>query len=84
MKVAEPAIDYGITIPVTIPSIGNYSVENLTRELTEFAMQLVASKKGTKEKVYSSRLMLLRSMSHNHLTSEDLASDERLAYLVNK
>ena len=38
---AETSATYGITIPVTIPSLGNYSVEKLSSELTKFAMRLV-------------------------------------------
>lgn len=39
--VAEPTTNYGITIPVTVPTMGGYTLEALTHELTEFARKLV-------------------------------------------
>lgn len=41
MMVTEPAPDYGITIPVTVPTIGGYTIEALRHELTEFAKKLI-------------------------------------------
>lgn len=84
--VAEATQPYGITIPVTIPDVGGYTLEDLKRELTAFAMRLVRS--GTKEqspaRQYSERLMHLREMSINRITTEDINNDERLEYLINK
>lgn len=36
------AYPQGITIPITLPTIGNYSVEYLKRELTDFAVKLLS------------------------------------------
>ena len=82
---AEAAPSYGITIPVTVPNMGGYSFEDLTQELTDFAMQLIrTNKKVSHRKAYSSKLQRLRSMSVNHITTDDVSKDERLAYLINK
>lgn len=51
MMAAEPAINYGITIPVTVPSTGGYTIEALKQELTEFARKLVSTHNVTMEKV---------------------------------
>lgn len=84
--VNEPSVPYGITIPVTIPTMGGYTLEALTHKLTDFALRLVAMDKDTeyKEKLYSDKLLRLRSMSRNRLTTEDISQDERLAYIINK
>lgn len=34
--------------------------------------------------LYSDKLLRLRSMSKNRLTTEDISQDERLAYIINK
>lgn len=83
---AEPLPSYGITIPVTIPTMGGYSLEYLTRELTDFAMQLIRTNKKVnhRERNYSKRLQHLRSMNINHITADDLSKDERLTYLISK
>ncbi|MCQ2093625.1 MAG: hypothetical protein MJY81_01325 [Bacteroidaceae bacterium] len=39
--VAESTVNYGITIPVTVPTMGGYSLEELKHELNEFARKLV-------------------------------------------
>lgn len=83
--VAESTQSYGITIPVTIPSLGGYSLDYLTKELTDFAMRLTRTdKKENHRKTYSAKLQRLRSMSVNHITTDDLNNDGRLAYLINK
>lgn len=41
MMVFEPAANYGITIPVTVPTMGGYTLEALRNKLTEFARKLV-------------------------------------------
>lgn len=41
MMAAEPATSYGITIPVTVPTMGGYTLEALQQKLTEFARKLV-------------------------------------------
>lgn len=83
---AESAPSYdGITIPVMVPNMGGYSFEDLTQELTDFAMRLIRTKKKVNHsKAYSARLQRLRSMSVNHITTDDVSKDERLAYLINK
>ena len=48
--VSESAPNYGITIPVTIPTMGGYTLEALRHELTEFAKKLVFSQSVTTEK----------------------------------
>lgn len=35
------AYPQGVTIPITLPTIGNYSVEYLKKELTNFAVELL-------------------------------------------
>lgn len=47
MMAAEPAPNYGITIPVTVPTIGGYTLETLRQELTEFARKLVLTPSST-------------------------------------
>jgi len=42
LMVEETPASYGITIPVTIPSIGNYTMKRLKDELTEIALRLVS------------------------------------------
>lgn len=54
MMVAESAPDYGITIPVTVPSTGGYSVEYLKKELTNFALKLLHPQ--TQEKAKNNRI----------------------------
>lgn len=43
LAVAEPTANYGITIPVTVPTMGSYTLEALKQELTEFARKLVSA-----------------------------------------
>lgn len=50
-KMAEPTTNYGITIPVIVPTMGGYSLEALKYELTEFARKLVLAQDATTEKV---------------------------------
>ena len=49
MMVTEPTPDFGITIPVTVPTMGGYTLEGLRHELTEFARKLVFTPNGTTE-----------------------------------
>lgn len=51
IMVGEPSINYGITIPVTVPTMGGYTIEALKHELTEFARKLVVTQNVTAEKV---------------------------------
>lgn len=51
MMVAESATNYGITIPVTVPTTGGYTIEALKQELTEFAKKLVSTHNVITEKV---------------------------------
>lgn len=51
MMVEEPSSDYGITIPVTVPTMGGYTLEALRHELTEFARKLVFAQNATTENV---------------------------------
>ena len=39
---AESASSYGITIPVTVPNIGSYTMSRLKEELTQIALRLVS------------------------------------------
>lgn len=39
----DSVVEYNVTIPVTIPTMGGYTFDSLKRELTEFALQLVMS-----------------------------------------
>lgn len=89
--VSEPVAEYGtsITIPVSVPTMGGYTVESLSKELTEYALNLVKRKqaKVVDEKVaknYSQRLQKLHSMSKMLITKEDIDADEKLKYLLNK
>ena len=43
MMVSEDVIAYpqGVTIPITLPTTGSYSVEYLKKELTDFAVKLL-------------------------------------------
>lgn len=84
--VQETSAPYGITIPVTIPTMGGYTLEALTHKLTDFALRLVTVNTNVenKGKQYSDKLLRLRSMSQNRLTTEDISQDERLAYIINK
>lgn len=85
-QVAEEVQTYGLTIPVIVPTTGDYTLEALKHKLTEYALQLVSTGKNNVEKkrAYSSRIQLLRSLNHNLITAEDLQNDEHLAYLINK
>lgn len=50
VMVAEPSANYGITIPVTVPTMGGYTLEALNQELTEFTRKLVFSHDVAAEK----------------------------------
>lgn len=89
--VSEPIADYGtaITIPVSVPTMGGYTVESLRQELTEYALKLVKCNQLKVEDVkvtksYSPRLQKLHSMSKMLITEEDIDADERLRYLLDK
>lgn len=86
LKVEEPTADYGVTIQIKVPTMGNYSLEALTNELTEFAKKLILNKSKSSDmpKRYSSKLCHLREMSQNNISAEDINNDERLEYLLNK
>lgn len=45
--VSEEVLAYpqGVTIPITLPTTGSYSVEYLKRELTDFALKLLRKPK---------------------------------------
>lgn len=49
--VADHASNYGVTIPVTVSTTGDYTLEALRHELTEFARKLVSSKSTTPEDI---------------------------------
>lgn len=80
MVVAEPAANYGITIPVTVPTMGGYTLEALKHELTEFARKLVVAQNAPIENIHhtSWRTMSIsdkvRKMS---LGKSDLSTDSR-------
>lgn len=81
------AMEYGVTIPITIPTMGGYTFDSLKRELTKIALQLVTPlNDGIQEetKHYTPRLQRLKALSRNSITSADVQNDDRLAYLLNK
>lgn len=82
----EPSAEYSITIPIKLPSTGSYTLESLTKEITDFAMHLISIKKNQSDKAkrYSATLKRLQSLNRNLITTQDLNTDERLAYLLNK
>lgn len=90
VRAQEPPIGYemAFTIPVHVPTIGDYTVERLSDELSKIAIQLVmqsnTSRTSRSKKEYSQRLQRLRSMSHNYITPQEVIDDERLAYLLSK
>lgn len=92
LLVEEPGVEYNITIPVIIPNLGGYSLEELTNKLTQFANQLIKqniSENGVKESVvkknkYSKRLQFLRSKGKTKFSENDIVNDPRLKYLINK
>lgn len=72
-------------IPVRVPTMGGYTMDELIGRLTTFALALVKSETPKRtEKVYSSRLMRLHERSRNNITEQDMQEDGRLAYLINK
>lgn len=80
-------MNYNVTIPVTIPTMGGYTFDSLKRELTKVALQLVMTSKDVvqkEEKHYTPRLQRLKALSRNSITSTDVKNDDRLAYLLNK
>lgn len=81
------SMEYNITIPITLPTMGGYTFESLKRELTEIALQLVMPlKNGIQKDVkhYTPRLQRLKALSRNSITSADVKNDDRLAYLLKK
>lgn len=82
----DSEVAYQVTIPITIPSIGDYSIEGLKQELTAIAIKLINKKEQSKvsSTQYSSKLQHLRSLSRNTITAQDIKEDERLAYLISK
>lgn len=86
MKVNEDTTSYpkGVTIPITLPSTGNYSVEYLQTELTEFAMALIQRAKPAQASSHISWRHLKVSEKVKAMTlgpsslSTDLRSDKEL------
>lgn len=77
-----------ITIPVSVPTMGSYTFEKLSQELTRYAISLVMPKQHAEQepvhKEYSAKLQHLRQLSRNNITEQDLKEDDRLAYLMSK
>jgi len=77
--VEEPSVDYHITIPVIVPTMGGYTLEELTNKLTEFANQLVMNhnkSKGWRAMTISDKVKKM-SLGESDLSS-DLHSDKEL------
>lgn len=80
MMVEEPVPNYGITIPVTVPTMGGYTLEALKHELTVFARKLVFTQKTTNESVQhtSWRTMPISDkVKKMSLGKSDLSADNR-------
>lgn len=77
--VAEPAFEYNITIPVTVPTMGGYTLEELTRELTEIARRLVMQDKEKTDwrNIQISNKVKKMSLGQSAL-STDLRSDKEI------
>lgn len=85
--VSEMSPEYALdtVIPVHVPTLGKYTMEELVNKLTDFALTLVNPKSAENiGKTYSARIMRLRANSNKSITVEDIEEDERLAYLINK
>ena len=85
--VSDVSPEYALdtVIPVHVPSLGKYTMEELVDKLTDFALTLVNPKSAENiGKSYSARIMRLRANSNKSITVEDIEGDERLAYLINK
>ena len=70
----------GVTIPINLPSIGDYSVELLKKELTDFAMSLVqhpASKQRTTLHINWRNLELSNKVKAMSLGCSALSTDTR-------
>lgn len=81
--VSEPAFEYNITIPVTVPTMGGYTLEELTRELTEFARRLVMhdnEKKDWRNMQISNKIKKM-SLGQSAL-STDLRTDKEILGVV--
>lgn len=80
MMVEEPTPNYGITISVTVPTMGGYTLEALRHELTEFARKLVFTQKSTAESIphTSWRTMHISDkVKKMSLGKSDLSTDRR-------
>ena len=80
MMVAEPSANYGITIPITVPTMGGYTLEALRLELTKFARKLVFAQNDTTEKAQhtSWRTMPISdNVKKMSLGKSDLSADKR-------
>lgn len=83
----ESVSDYstGTIIPIHVPTMGQYTMEELVKRITSFALSLVKPESIDKtKKQYSARIMKLHSLSQKNITEQDIAEDDRLAYLLNK
>lgn len=79
-----------ININIQVPTLGGYSVEDLTKEIKEYALKLVqkgkrkTSKKSDNIVLCDDLKKLIEMTKQTHISEEDLASDDRLKYLVEK
>lgn len=72
------AYPQGITIPITLPTTGNYSVEYLKKELTDFALKLLhrpAKDKAICKKVHVSERIKALSAVPASSSSGDYKDD---------
>ena len=80
MIVAEPAINYGITIPVTVPTMGGYTIDALKHELTEFARKLVSTPNVATQNIQHTSwrtIPISEKVKKMSLGKSDLSTDSR-------
>ena len=79
MMAAEPATNQGITIPVTVPTMGGYTFEALSRELTEFARKLVFTQNNTENAQHTCwrTMSISDKVKKMSLGKSDLSTDSR-------
>lgn len=81
MMVNDDASVYtqGITIPITLPSTGSYSVESLKKELTEFGMKLLrrSNTKSTTTHASWRDIIVSERVKSMSLGPSDLSLDTR-------
>lgn len=73
------AYPQGVTIPINLPTTGNYSVEYLKKELTEFAMKLLHNSMLTHKESHINwhEIAITDKVSSMSLGPSALSSDTR-------